>query len=114
MRIRITRVCSNDMDVQEAIRVSHSSVKSEIISLDAGFRIDGLPALQFLERVLETVSKKPAKGILSIINANESFLLIRKLILESLSQLTMFRQTFPTVLIQLNSTSSKTMRQRSK
>ena len=35
-------ICSNKLDVQE---VSHSSTGSEIISLDTGLRMDGLPAL---------------------------------------------------------------------
>ena len=42
--------------------VSHSSVESEIISLDAGLRMDGLPALPCGECVLETLSSKLAKG----------------------------------------------------
>ena len=35
--------------------VFHSSAESEIISPDAGLRIDGLPALQFGECVLEAL-----------------------------------------------------------
>ena len=38
------------------------SAESEIISLDAGLRVDGLPALQFGECVLETSSSKPDMG----------------------------------------------------
>ena len=41
--------------------VSHRSTVSEIISLDAGLRVDCLPALQFLECVLQKSSSKPAK-----------------------------------------------------
>ena len=55
MRIWITHVCSRFVDVQEASR-------SEITSLDAGLRMDGLPAHQFRECVLETLSSKPANG----------------------------------------------------
>ena len=42
--------------------VSHSSAESEILSLDAGLRMDGLPALQCCDCVLETLSREPAKG----------------------------------------------------
>ena len=42
--------------------VSHSSAESEIVSLDAGLRTDGLTALQFWDLVLETLSCKPSMG----------------------------------------------------
>ena len=42
--------------------VSHSNAESEVLSLDAGVRMDGSPALQFRECLLETFSTKPAKG----------------------------------------------------
>ena len=42
--------------------VSHISAESEIISLDAGSRMDGLPALQLGECVLGTSSSKLAEG----------------------------------------------------
>ena len=42
--------------------VSHSSADSEVISLDAGLRTDGLTALQFWDFVLETLSCKPSMG----------------------------------------------------
>ena len=42
--------------------VSHNNAESEMISLDAGVRLDGMPALQLGECVLETLSSKPAKG----------------------------------------------------
>ena len=35
--------------------VSHSSIKSEVISLDAGLRMDGLPALGLWDLVIEIV-----------------------------------------------------------
>ena len=35
--------------------VSHSSTESEIISLDAGFRMDGLSALDLLDMVIEVL-----------------------------------------------------------
>ena len=60
--VGITHVCSNFIDVQEPSRSSHSNAEAEIISLDAILRVDGLPALQFWECVLETLSSKPSKG----------------------------------------------------
>ena len=71
---------------KEQTAVSHSSAESEIISLDAGLRIDGLPVLQFWECVLETLSCKTAKG--NVTNARESFRFIRILAVVFLSQLT--------------------------
>ena len=35
--------------------VSHSSTKSEIISLDAGLRLDGIPALDFFDLVVSVL-----------------------------------------------------------
>ena len=39
-------MCSNKLDVQETNCCSHFSTESEIISLDTGLRLDGLPALE--------------------------------------------------------------------
>ena len=69
--------------------VSHSNAGSEIVSLDAGSRWDGLPVLQFWECVLETLSSKLAKGeSLSVTYAKESFSLIHTLTIAYLNQLT--------------------------
>ena len=49
--------------VRTQTSVSHSSTESEIISLDAGWRLDGIPALetwylfQFLETQLRTIKE---------------------------------------------------------
>ena len=43
---------------------AHSSAESEIVSIDAGLRIDVVPALQFWECVLETLSCKASNGSL--------------------------------------------------
>ena len=45
MHFRKSHVRANKLDVQEKTSVSHSSTEAEIISLDAGFRMDGIPAL---------------------------------------------------------------------
>ena len=49
---------------QKQTAVPHSSAEPEIISPDAGLRMDGLTALQFGKCVSETSSTKPAEGIL--------------------------------------------------
>ena len=43
-------ICSNKLDVQTS--VSHSSTQSEIISLDAGLRLDGIPALDLWDLIV--------------------------------------------------------------
>ena len=59
--------------------VSQSSAESEIISLDAGLRKDGLPALLFWECVVDTLSSKLANGDLErhkrerVIHSNSHF-----------------------------------------
>ena len=45
-------ICSNKLDVQEQTSVSHSSTESEIISLDTGLRLDGLPALELWDLIV--------------------------------------------------------------
>ena len=50
MRFWKSYVCSNELDVQTA--VSHSSTESEIISLDTGLRLDGLPALELWDLIV--------------------------------------------------------------
>ena len=46
-------ICSDKWDVQETKRlVSHSSTESEIISLDTGLRLDGLPALELWDLIV--------------------------------------------------------------
>ena len=44
--------CSNQLDVQQQTSVSHSSTESEIISLDAGLRLDGIPALDLWDLIV--------------------------------------------------------------
>ena len=73
--------------------VSHRSAESEIMSLDAGLRMEGLPAFQFWECVLETFSSKSVKGYLERhkrerVNPSHSDIL--RLVYSS--QLTMLRQ----------------------
>ena len=39
--------------------VSHSSLEAETISLDAGLRMDGIPALDFWDLVIEVFHSSP-------------------------------------------------------
>ena len=44
---------------KKQISVSHSSTESEIVSLDAGLRMDGLPALELWDLVIEVFRELP-------------------------------------------------------
>ena len=55
MRFWKSYVCSNKLDVQQQTAVSHSSTESEIISLDTGLRLDGLPALELLDSIVSVL-----------------------------------------------------------
>ena len=48
-------ICSNKLDVQETNCRSHSSTESEIISLDTGLRLDGLPALELWDLIVSVL-----------------------------------------------------------
>ena len=51
MRFWKSYICSNKLDVCEQTSVSHSSTESEIISLDAGLRLDGILALDLWDLI---------------------------------------------------------------
>ena len=56
MRFWKSYICSNKLDVQETnISFSHSSTESEIISLDTGLRLDGLPALELWDLIVSVL-----------------------------------------------------------
>ena len=42
-------MCSNKLEKQKADCVSHSSTESEVVSLDAGLRMDGIPSLDLCD-----------------------------------------------------------------
>ena len=44
---------------KKQISVSHSSTEAEVISLDAGFRMDGIPALDLWDLVIEVFHSSP-------------------------------------------------------
>ena len=48
-------VCSNSWMRKKQTAVSHSSTESEIISLDTGLRLDGLPALELWDLVVSVL-----------------------------------------------------------
>ena len=60
MHFRKSHLCTNQLDVQEA-NFTHSSTEAEIISLDAGLRMDGIPALTFWDLVIEIFHSAPSK-----------------------------------------------------
>ena len=45
-------ICSNKLERKKQTAVSHSSTESEIISLDIGLRLDGLPALELWDLIV--------------------------------------------------------------
>ena len=48
-------ICSKKLDVQETNCCFHSSTESEIISLDTGLRLDGLPALELWDLIVSVL-----------------------------------------------------------
>ena len=55
MRFWKSYICSNKLEVQEQTSVSHTSTESEIISLDAGLRLDGIPALDLWDLIVSVL-----------------------------------------------------------
>ena len=51
MHFRESHVCAN----------IHSSAEAEVISLDAGLRMDGIPALDLWELVIEVISFRASR-----------------------------------------------------
>ena len=62
MHFRKSHVRAKKLDVQKQISVSHSSTEAETISLDAGLRMDGIPALTFWHLVIEVSHSVPNKN----------------------------------------------------
>ena len=54
-----SNVCSNQFDVQET---NFSSTESEIISLDAGLKLDGIPALDLWYLIVEVLHGNPCQS----------------------------------------------------
>ena len=55
MRFWKSYICSNKLDEQETNCFSHSSTESEIILLDTGLRLDGLPALELWDLIVSVL-----------------------------------------------------------
>ena len=55
MYLRKSNVCSYKLDVQGQTSVSHRSTDSEVISLDAGLRMDGIPAVGLWDLAIEVL-----------------------------------------------------------
>ena len=67
MYLRKSNVCSYKLDVQGQTSVSHRSTDSEVISLDAGLRMDGIPAVGLWDLAIEVLDfffekKVPTSG----------------------------------------------------
>ena len=57
MHLRKSYTCANKLDVQKTD--AHSSTEAELISLDAGLRMDGIPALERWDMVVEVFHSSP-------------------------------------------------------
>ena len=67
--------------------VAHSSGEAEVVSLDEGFRLEGLPAVQLWECVLESFPKSEAQGNLKRISAQGNLVRQRNTCHSSVSRL---------------------------
>ena len=56
---RKSHVRTNKLMCKKQSSVSHSSTEAEVISLDAGLRMDGIPALDLSDSVVEVVHSSP-------------------------------------------------------
>ena len=59
VHFRKSHVRANKFNVQTQTSVSHSSTESEIISLGAGSRMDGIPAFDLWDLVIEVFHSSP-------------------------------------------------------
>ena len=62
MHFRKSHVCAKKLDVQKQTSVSHSSTEAEVISLDAGLRMDGNPAVTLWDCVIEVLHSVPNRN----------------------------------------------------
>ena len=59
MHFRKSHVRTISWMCKKQTSVSHSSTAAEVISLDAGLRMDGMPALEFWDLVIEVFHSSP-------------------------------------------------------
>ena len=70
MYFRKSHICSNKLDVQETNISFSQFTESEIISLDTGLRLDGLPALELWDLIVSVlgnasrVSDNPGRPVI--------------------------------------------------
>ena len=63
MHFRVSHVCANKVDEQETnFSFTHSSTEAEIISFDAGLRMDGIAALTLWDLVIEVFHSERNKN----------------------------------------------------
>ena len=53
---------TNKLDVQKQTSISHSSTEAELFSLDAGLRMDEIPALDLWDLVKEVFHSSPTQS----------------------------------------------------
>ena len=54
-----SNMCTKKLDVRETDFSCHGSTEAEVISLDAGLRMDGIPALDLWDFVIEVFHSSP-------------------------------------------------------
>ena len=57
-----SNICTDKLDVQKKTSVSHSSTEAELISLNAGLCMDGTPALDLWDLVIEVFHSSPTRS----------------------------------------------------
>ena len=62
MYLRMSNNTSNQLDGKKQTSVSHSSTESEVVSLDAGLRMDGIPAFDLWDVVIEVLPSSNKKN----------------------------------------------------
>ena len=66
MYLRMSNNTSQLLDGKKQTSVSHSSTESEVVSLDAGMRMDGIPALDLWDVVIGVLTSSIKKNSSSI------------------------------------------------
>ena len=67
--------------------MSHSSAKAEVISLDAGVRMEGIPALVLWDQIVEVLAPHAAKKVEAKLPERASGLLHPRTTLELLAEI---------------------------
>ena len=75
--------------------VSHSSAEAEVISLDAGVRMEGIPALVLWDQIVEVLSPQAAQKKKAMLPEKASGLLHPRAALEMLAEIDDVPPTYP-------------------